>query len=109
MSKKKLSAIYAEIEEVRSKFDPESDKDRTIAIYVHFYNRVVNIIEYGAILNKPRKCFRCGGDMIPNTLLREVDYDCFTCRRGWKFFEKKWYSRSTATQEIYDEEGNQLQ
>ena len=54
-----------------------------------------------------KECFKCHGELVKNTILKEVDFVCQRCGRGWKKIGNRWHTRFTAIEEIYDLEGNQ--
>jgi len=57
-----------------------------------------------------KKCPRCGGELRPDTILKEVDLSCPRCGRGWKEqSDGTWHSRFTATLEIVNAQGEYIE
>lgn len=57
-----------------------------------------------------KKCPRCGGELVVDTIREEVDLHCLRCSRGWKEQpDGTWHSRFTASLEIVDAQGEYIE
>lgn len=56
-----------------------------------------------------KKCPKCGGELVVDTIREEVDLFCLQCRRGWKEqADGTWHSCFTAYLEIANAQGEHI-